>query len=225
MTGAIVSWLEGIGVNAYWRVFLISIIPTIEVKGAIPVGVASGLNVWVACLLAICSALVVCPIILFLFRPFLNWLKRFKWCKGLADAIEGVFKDKAEKVAKDSVDAENKVKWYKMIALFLFVALPLPLTGVWTGSGAAAFMDQKYRYSIPPIVAGCVIQSILFAVLIILFGQENMAFIDVILYILTAFIFVSLAFFIYQVYKHRKKKEKEAVVANLTDDSNDVDKV
>lgn len=207
MTGALVSLLTKLGLSNYWGVFLVALIPTIEVKGAIPVGAALDLDIWLTCLVAFASSLIICPLILLLFKPILNWLKKFKWCKGLADAIEGVFREKAEKATQNGENAENKVRWYKTVVLFLFVALPLPLTGVWTGSGAAVFMDQKYRHSIPPIVAGCAVQSLLFTGLILLFGQGNMKVIDIILWVLTGFIFISLGFFIYKIIKHSKKNK------------------
>ncbi len=209
MTGALVSLLKKLGIDSYIGVFIVSLIPTIEVKGAIPVGAALGLDVWLTCLVAFASSLIICPIILLLFKPILNRLKKFKWCKGIADAIENIFREKAEKATQNGEDTENKVRWYKTLVLFLFVALPLPLTGVWTGSGAAVFMDQKYRHSIPPIVAGCAVQSLLFTGLILLFGKDNMKVIDVILWVLTAFIFISLGFFIYKIIKHGRKNKAE----------------
>ena len=68
-TQAIVNWLQSVFHNGYVTTALISIIPMIEVRGAITVGKALGMNPWIAYVLSCCSALIVCPILLLCLKP------------------------------------------------------------------------------------------------------------------------------------------------------------
>lgn len=141
-------------------------IPMLETRGAITVGVGLGLNPWIAYIISCLSALIVCPFLLLLLRPLLNLLKKTKAFKKIANAVEITFKEKAEKIEneakEDCIDDKcptekhliNRRNLQTAIGVFLFVAIPLPMTGVWTGTAIAAFIDLKYRYSVPAIVIG-----------------------------------------------------------------------
>lgn len=201
--------------SEYLVVFLISMLPMIEVKGAIPIGISLGLNPWVAFVFSVLSSLVVAPIILFCLKPILNALKKTKWFNKFAQSVEDVFVSKAEKTEKRE-RTEGQKNFIKMFMLFLFVALPLPLTGVWTGCGVAVFMQKKYRYSIIPIVLGCVVQGIIFT-LISAFAPAASGWVVL---VVSVFVLISLSIFIAQtlIKRHKRKKADAVAVVAASDD-------
>ena len=104
-------------------VFLISMIPLVECRGAIPFGiVALQMPLWEVLPLSIVGNILPVPFILLLIRPVINWFKKTKLLSPLAHWIEGKADKKKDKVLKYS-------KW----GLFFFVAVPIPGTGAWTG--------------------------------------------------------------------------------------------
>lgn len=220
-TQAIVNWLQSVFNNGYVTTALISVVPMIEVRGAITVGNALGINPWIAYVLSCCSALIVCPILLLCLKPILRALKKTKAFKSLALAVEETFAKKAKKIEDNSekedikqTDDEETVgrkkKFNKTLGIFLFVAIPLPMTGVWTGSAVAAFMDLEYRYSVPAIVCGNFVAGLIITVLNIVLGE----YASLILLVLALFVLVSLIALIATfVVKYNKiKKEKKNVL-------------
>ena len=131
-------------------VFLISMLPIVELRGAIPVGTALGLSPVVNFAVAVLGNLLPVPIILFFVKPVLLWLKRFRIFRPMVEWLENKAMAKGKKL-------EKGVFW----ALFLFVAIPLPGTGAWTGSLVAAFFDVQKRYSIPAILVGVLAAGVL----------------------------------------------------------------
>lgn len=217
-TQAIVNWLQSVFHNGYVTTALISIVPMIEVRGAITVGKALGMNPWIAYVLSCCSALIICPILLLCLKPILRALKKTKAFKSLALAVEETFAKKAKKIEDNSekedvekTDDEKtiarKKKFNKILGIFLFVAIPLPMTGVWTGSAVAAFMDLEYRYSVPAIVLGNFVAGLIITVLNVVLGE----YASLILLVLALFVAISLvALIVTFVVKYNKiKKEKK----------------
>lgn len=126
--------------------FFISIVPIIELRGAIPVGHAMGLN-FIECLcLAVLGNMLPVPFILLFIRHILSWMKGIKYLDKIALWLE----KKAEKNA-------HKVTKYATWGLFLFVAVPLPGTGAWTGSLIAALLGMRLKKALPSVCAGVVV--------------------------------------------------------------------
>lgn len=166
LTQLMIEWLQATFTNTYLVTIITSMIPMIETRGAITVATSLGMNAWLAFVISCVSALVVCPLLVLCLRPILNLLKRTKLFKKIADAAELIFREKAEKIEKEAMEEgvrdtaiivselEKKRAFRTALGLYLFVAIPLPLTGVWTGSAIAAFIDIKYRYSFTAIILG-----------------------------------------------------------------------
>lgn len=206
-TKAIVDWLNSVFHNPNLTTTVISVIPMIETRGAITVGINMGMNPWVAFVLSCVSALIVCPLLLLLLKPILNALKRTKWFKKIAKAIELVFTEKAEKIESDLTEkdksSELRKNLKKMLGIYVFVAFPLPMTGVWTGTAVAVFIDLKYRYSIPAIVLGNFTAGLIITLLNIFLAEYSV----LILLVLGLFVLIAiLSFIIGIVYKYRKHK-------------------
>lgn len=127
----------------YLYVFLISMLPIIELRGAIPVATALGLDPWVSYIISIIGNILPVPFILLFITPFCNILKKTKLFRWFPEWLE-------KKVEKN----EEKVTKYKNLGLFLFVAIPLPGTGAWTGALVASFIGYKFRDAFLAISGG-----------------------------------------------------------------------
>lgn len=142
---------------------LVSMIPIIELRGGVPFGVALGLPVQQAFIAALIGNLIPVPfIILFVRRVFL-------WIRGHFPTLGG-FVDRMEKRAWEKSDQVQK---YQALGLLLFVAIPLPGTGAWTGALIAALMDMQLKRAVPVItlgvlIAGVIVTSLTYGVMSIL---------------------------------------------------------
>ena len=144
MIEALEAYLAGI--NKEFAVFLISMIPIVELRGAIPFGVALGLEWHIAYILGVIGNILPVPFIIFLFRPIIEYMENTKLFGKLASKLKHRTKSKMSDMGK-----KNK---FKLFGLFLFVAIPLPGTGAWTGSAIAALMIMRVKHSFFVITAG-----------------------------------------------------------------------
>lgn len=129
---------------------LIAMVPVIELRGAIPIGVANGLEPWFATLLAVIGNLIPIPFILLLLTKIFDWLRDKKYTKKMIAWLE----KKAEKNRK-------KVDKYGWLGLIILVAIPLPGTGAWTGALVASCFKMKFKPSMLAIIAGVIIAAII----------------------------------------------------------------
>lgn len=140
----------------YLFVFLISMIPLIELRGAIPYAVGMNLPLLPSYIIAIIGNMLPVPFIFFFARKVLEWGKDVKFkpfAKFCMFCIE-----KGEK-AKEKLLAKSNSGIY--IALMLFVGIPLPGTGAWTGTLAASFLDLDFKKSCVAICAGVLLAGII----------------------------------------------------------------
>lgn len=126
------------------QTFLISMVPVIELRGAIPYGVARGLEFWQAIPVAIVGNLVPVPFIIVFIRKIFAWLRtKSAWLNGLVTKLEN-----------RALSKTDTVKKYAFWGLFLFVAIPLPGTGAWTGALIAAMLEMRVKDAFPAIALG-----------------------------------------------------------------------
>ena len=139
----------------YLLVWLISMVPIVELRGAIPIAEGLGLNIFIYYPLAIIGNMLPVPIIYLFARKVLEWGKDkkiigkfFTWCieKG----------EKGGKKLKET--AGNKGIFF---ALLLFVGIPLPGTGAWTGALAASFLNLDFKTSISAVTLGVLLAGII----------------------------------------------------------------
>lgn len=166
MSNAVITFLQSYGISDELLIFLVSMLPIIELRGAIPLGVFLNMNPWALFGLSVLGNILPVPFIILCARPVVNFFLRTKLLKPLGNWLE-------EKVRKNS----HKVKKYEAWGLFLFVAVPLPGTGAWTGALLAALMDMRLKTALPSILLG-----VISAGLIMIFGSTIIDF------IITAFI-------------------------------------
>ncbi len=186
--------------NAKLITLIISMFPLVELKGAIPIGTLLGENLITSFALSyIGSSLIVIPIF-FLLIPFFNLIKKIKFIKKLIEKIERVFEEKSQKVALKSQDKPLNVKnKMLMLGIFIFVAVPFPVTGVWTGTAIAVFLNLPFKNAFLPIVLGNLVAGILITILTLIFK----AYVDIIVICLFIIALLMLALFIYKVVKSK----------------------
>ena len=126
--------------------FLTAMMPVVELRGAIPLGVAAGLSPAVAAVTAMLGNLVPVPFILLLIRRVFRLLRGISWLGPRIDALERRAHLKGRTVKK-----------YRTLGLVLLVAIPLPGTGAWTGALVADVLDIRMKTALPAITIGVVI--------------------------------------------------------------------
>ena len=124
----------------------IAAIPVVELRGAIPAGAAAGLDPWLACTAAVIGNLLPVPFIILLVRQVFDWLSKRPFFAPKIDALERRAHLKGRMVRK-----------YRLLGLVLFVAVPLPGTGAWTGALVAAFLNIRLRHALPAITLGVLV--------------------------------------------------------------------
>ena len=145
-------------INKYLIVFLISMVPLIELRGAIPYAIAFNLPLLQSYIIAIVGNMLPVPIIFLFARKVLIWGqdkkyigKFFKWCL-----------NKGEKGGKK---IEKKAGRGLYIALLLFVGIPLPGTGAWTGTLAASILNMDFKKSVIAVMLGVILAGIIMGLL------------------------------------------------------------
>lgn len=132
-------------------VLLIAALPIIELRGAIPVGISLGLSSANATLISFIGSMLPVPFILFTIRPIFHYLKKTRLFEGLV-----------RKLTDQSINNNgNRIQKYGIWGLVLVVAVPLPGTGVWSGSLIAALLDMRFRWAFPAILLGNLVAAIL----------------------------------------------------------------
>jgi len=138
------------------KVFIISMIPILEQKAAIPIGLAAGMDKMEVFIISLIGATLPSIFIMYGVRLIFPFLRKIKYLGDLIRWIEKRTLHKGKKIVK-----------YELIGLFLFVAIPLPGTGVWTGSLAASLLELKIRKSVLVIFLAAIISGML-----IMFGSD-----------------------------------------------------
>ena len=144
--------------------FLWSMVPVIELRGAIPIGVGSGLPYWVAVTTSIIGNLVPVPFIIIFIRKIFELMR--KWSAKLDGIVT-----RLEKRAESKSDVVQK---YAFWGLFILVAIPLPGTGAWTGALVAAMLDMRLKRAFPAIALGVLGAAVI--ITLFTFGVDKLFF-------------------------------------------------
>ena len=134
--------------------FLISMVPVLELRGAIPIATAHGLDFRIAIPVAIIGNLVPVPFIIIFIRKIFVWIRKKS---PRLDHFVGRLEERARK--KSGV-----VEKYAFLGLFILVAIPLPGTGAWTGALVAAMLEMRLKHAFPAIALGVVAAGIIVSV-------------------------------------------------------------
>jgi len=140
------------------KVFIISMLPLIELRGAIPIAIGYGMSNLNAFIVSYLGSLLPVPFILIGFRPLFRALKNSKFLNPFMERIK----------KRSMNNAGSKIQKYGTLGLLLFVSLPIPGTGVWSGSVAASMLNIRFKWAFPAIALGNLIAGI-----IILFFSDS----------------------------------------------------
>lgn len=132
-------------------IFLISMVPIVELRGSIPLGATSFANTPALDFLpnyiaSVLGNFLPVPFILLFIRKILQWMKSTKHFSKIALWLE-----------KKAKKGSDKVMRYASLGLFLFVAIPLPGTGAWTGALIASLLNMRMKYALPSILVGVLV--------------------------------------------------------------------
>ena len=151
-------------IKDYLYIFLIAMVPIVELRGAIPIAytlkatTSPDLNIFLSYIIIAIGNMIPVPFIFFFARRILEWGKDkkvigkfFTWC--------------LKKGEKGGQKLQSKAGRGLYVALLLFVGIPLPGTGAWTGTLAASFLDMDFKKSVLAVIGGVVLASIIVGVL------------------------------------------------------------
>jgi uncharacterized membrane protein len=170
------------GSHSILATIIIAMVPVIELKGAIPVGMNAdfwgdnALSWGSAFWLALLGSCLVVPILALIFKPLIKWLKQTKLFRKLGEFLEKKVKKHSksieEKSEKDGGQTGSRKKTFlKMLAIFAFVAVPLPLTGVWTGACVAVAVGLNFWQTCLSCILGNMVAGVIIATVCAVFPQ------------------------------------------------------
>ena len=141
-------------------IFLISMIPILELRGGLLAAPLLGISKWAAVGVCILGNIIPIPFILLFIEKILDWMSKCKigWMRKFALWL----------IARGEGEKAQTIRKYEFIGLLLFVGIPLPGTGAWTGSLIAALLHVNMKKSVPAIFLGLIMASII--MLIVSYG-------------------------------------------------------
>lgn len=138
----------------YLSVFGMAALPVLELRGAVPYGVAMDLPLPTVLAVSILGNLLPVPFIILFIRQILAWMKsKSRRLRGIAEKLEARAQAKGDILVK-----------YETLGLFILVAIPLPGTGAWTGSLIAALFDLRMKHALPAIFLGVLTAGLIMSV-------------------------------------------------------------
>ncbi len=141
----------------YLIAFLVSMVPIIELRGGVPIAIASGIPELTAIALCALGNILPVPIIYFFARKFLLWGEKQRYIGKLCT----FFVVKGEQAGQKLVAKTGRGGLF--IALMLFVAIPLPGTGAWTGTLGASFLNMGFKSAVGTVCLGVLIAGVIMA--------------------------------------------------------------
>ena len=207
MTEKIIEAVRQLIGNDYLTTVLISMIPIVELRGAIPAAITMGIKPIVAFALAWAGSAIVSPILLLILRPVLNWMKKFKIFASLAQAMKVIGKEGNTALSGEEL---KRLERKKMLGVYLFVAFPIPLTGVWTGSAIATFIDIPFWKAMTMVWLG----NLTAGAIVTLLAFFLSAYMNIILDIFFVIVILVLLLFIARTVIKMVKNKKQAQTAH-----------
>lgn len=135
-------------------VFIVSMVPILELRGGLIASSLLGIGVYKAVFLCILGNIVPIPFILLFITPIFNWMKKTK-----------LFRPMVEKLENKSMSKSDQIQKYEFWGLALFVGVPLPGTGAWTGALIAALLGIKLKKASLSIFIGIIIATVIMTII------------------------------------------------------------
>ena len=152
MLDSLSLWLHETPLGETLLTMLISMLPVVELRGGLPAGVATWLPIPVALAASLVGNMIPVPFIILFVRPL------FQWVRIHIPKLEGFISHLEARAEAKSADVLRYQTW----GLLIFVAIPLPGTGAWTGALIAAVLNMRLKRAVPDsflgvVIAGCII--------------------------------------------------------------------
>lgn len=134
--------------------FIVSLLPVLELRGGLIAAKIMGIDFAKAFIICYIGNMLPIPFILLFIRKIFSWLKKIPSVEKIITKLEA-----------RSIRKADNVKKYRLWGLFIFVAIPLPGTGAWTGALIADLLDIRIKHSLPTIAAGVLVAGIIMSIL------------------------------------------------------------
>ena len=200
--------LKIFGNNPILATIFISMIPIIELRGAIPFGSSkeiwgdNALSIFEASLYSVIGSVISAVIIILLLIPIFNLLKKTKFFRRVVESFEEKFKKQSDKIENDAQNKKNK-NLKRWLAVMTFVAIPFPLTGVWTGSAVAVFIQLGFFKSFTAVSLGAICAACIMALVSKTLGDNAL----IIFYVFIILFVVLMMLYIIRALIKGKRKE------------------
>jgi len=198
------------GNNPILATIFVSMIPIVELRGAIPFGSSKeiwgnkALSVLEASIYSVIGSVISAVIVILLLIPIFNFLRKTKFFGRLVNSFEEKFKKQSDKINDDAEKKNNKglKKW---LGVMTFVAIPLPLTGVWTGSAVAVFLQMGVLKSFSAVSVGALIAACIMMLVSKLLGDKAL----IIFYVFIVVFVILIAFYVIRAFLKKKVIEEK----------------
>lgn len=135
-------------------VFVISMCPILELRGGLVAAALFGIEMWKAIAICVIGNIIPVPFILLLITRIFDWMKQTK-----------AFRPLVEKLENKAMSKKDQIEKYEFWGLMLFVGIPLPGTGAWTGSLIAALLGMRFKKAFPAVIFGILMATIIMTTL------------------------------------------------------------
>ena len=153
---SMITWfMETLGgrISKEMIVFIVSMVPILELRGGLVVASLLDIDIVRAIWFCVIGNIIPVPFILLLITPIFNWLKQTR-----------LFRPLVEKLEKSAMGKIGQIEKYEFWGLVLFVGIPLPGTGAWTGSLIASLLGVKFKKAFPAVLLGIVIATVIMSI-------------------------------------------------------------
>lgn len=230
------------GDNVILATILISMLPVIELKGSIPFSMSvdiwgkNALTILPAFFSGLLGSCLVVPVLALIYTPIIKFFKNTKVFRKLAYKIEERVNRKKSNIEQKVLQEESAVKvedstqvkqkkydktfWIKVLGVFAFVAIPLPLTGVWTGTCIAVCLGLNFWWTCLSVILGNVVAGILITFVSSLFGDSTIILVFIILALIVLIASISVISRLIKKIKNKKQAQTVIQDENLNCDDN-----
>jgi len=196
------------GDNPILATIFIAMIPIVELRGAIPFGSSKeiwgdkALSIFEASAYSLIGSIISAVIVILLLIPIFNLLKKAKFFNKIVASFEEKFKKQSDKIENDAqVNKHKDLK--RWLGVMTFVAIPLPMTGVWTGSAIAVFLQMGFLKSFTSISIGAIISSCIMALISKTLGDKAL----MIFYVFVVLFVIIIIFYLIRAFVKGKKEK------------------
>lgn len=219
------------GNQSWLGIIILAMIPVTELRVALPFAMNKGvwgiytLTWWQAWGCSVLGSTIPAFFVIPLLIPFFNWLKKTRFSKKIINFFDDRFSEKANNINKKIEPEEHKHKksLKKFFGVMTFVAIPFPLTGAWTGSAIAAYLNMPYWQGVLAVLVGNIVSGGIMLVLSIIFpGFEGL--LNLIFFCLIGVVFIGLIVMAIIKRSRHNKMQRLAGEAEIQENNDEINK-